>query len=831
MGRWWDVAWMETRRACRSLVGSPVFSLSVVAALGLGVGANAAMFELVDGMLLRAPAHLVDPGSVRRLYVDRALGEARVQDGSFSYPALRALTAGSAAAGTLAGVSTTTLFVASGEEAQPRPVDAVSASWWTLFDVRPVIGRLFGPDEDALPSGEPVAVLSFSFWRGAYGGDPAVLGRTVRIGTRAYTVVGVLPADFHGLDTGVDGRDPVAFVPITAAGADIAGPQFATRPFTTWLELVTHLRPGIDEGLAAAELERGYRAHLAAVRDEAAVASVDPRVVLTPGLRDRGPYPSAAARISVWLLGMSWVVLLVACANVATLVLGRALRRRRETAVRAALGIGRVRLLGGAVAETALLAAASVLVALPLAQGTVRILARVLAPDAAMAPPGLGGRALVVALAMSGLAGVLAAVAPALQVRRVDLAAVLRTGGGAGRRGGSAAQTGLLVAQAAFSTLLLIAAGLFVRSVRAVSALDLGYRADRIVVVSPEARSPLEDARGVASGGLDRSRTVETLARAARSVAGVRSVALSATVPFWRNSFDAVYRPDGQPLAKRGAFATHVVSGAYFEVMGTAIVRGRALAEADDEGAPPVMVVSESMARRAWPGQEALGRCLRVGADTMPCREVVGVARDIRRGDIAESGGLQFYVPWRQFYYGTPGVVVVRTDGRAAAMVPTLRTALQQAVGTSAWVRVQALEDRVALQTRTWSVGARVFSAFGALALVLAALGLFSVVAYDVAQRTREFGVRMAVGARALDLVALVLRGALRMTAPGVGVGLLLAWALGRPVQPLLFSTSARDPATFVRVAALLLLASAVAGLAPALASARVEPQRVLRSE
>ncbi len=827
MGGWIDGWGAELKQTVRSLARSPGFSAAIVLALGLGIGANAAMFELVDRMLIRPPAHLADPGSAHRVYIDRALRDRRVQDGSFSYPALQDLAAHTPSAAAVAGISATTLFVAPDDDAKPTAVDAVSASYWSLFDMSPALGRFFGADEDQLPSGEPVAVLSHGYWQSAYGGDRAALGRDIRIGTRTYTIVGVAPEDFHG----VDGRNPVAWVPITAAGADIASATFASRPFTTWIELVARSREGASEAQLASDLERAYRRHFTAARDADAVATMDPQVLLTPVLRDRGPYRSDAARISLWLFAMSWIVLLVACANVSTLMLGRALRRRRENAVRRALGIGRGRLVGGVLMESAVLAVAAGAVALPMAYGAVRVMARLLLPPESAELAGLNGRSLLVGLVVMTLAGLLAALAPALQRHRGDLQSALRGGGAQGGAARTPAQTGLLVAQATLSTVLLVGAGLFLRSVARVSALDLGYQPDRIVLVSPEARSPLAEAGGISSTTEDRQRTMETLVTAAQGIPGVRSVALSATIPFWRNSFDAVLRPDGEPVAPRGTVATHAVSGTYFETMGTRIVRGRALRPSDDEGAAPVMVVSESLARAAWPDGNALGQCLRVGADTLPCREVVGVAQDIRRGDFEAAEGLQFYVPWTQFYYGMPGVLMLRTDGRAADMVEPVRAQLQQAVGTGAWIRSQALLDRVSLQTRTWTVGARVLGIFGSLALLLATLGMFSVVAYDVSQRTREFGIRMAVGARGWDLVTLVLRKGVGVAALGVALGLTLAWLTGASVQDLLFEVPARDPTTFAGVAVLLLLSALAASLLPALASARVEPQRVLRTE
>jgi predicted permease len=824
----WAEGWgSELQQAVRSLVRSPGFSATIVIALGLGIGANTAMFELVDRMLVRPPAHLAEPGSAHRVHIDRAIRRGRIQDGSFSYPALGDLREQTPSARALVGVSTTRLFVAPDDDAKPMEVDAVSAAYWSLFDMTPALGRFFSGDEDELPSGDAVVVLSHGYWQVAYGGDRAVLGRSIRIGTRAYTIVGVAPGDFHG----VDGGNPVAWVPLTAAGADIAGPDFAHRPFTTWIELVVRRGDGMDRVQLASELERAYRGHLTAARDADVVAATDPRVLLSPVLRDRGPHRSDAARISLWLFGMSWIVLLVACANVSTLMIGRTLRRRRERAVRRALGMGRGRLVARALLETGALALAAGLVAVPIASGAVRIVARLLLAPEAAELAGLDARSLLVGWAVTALVGLVAGALPALRRREADLQSALRSGSARGGAARTPAQTGLVVAQAALSAVLLMGAGLFLRSVSRVAGLDLGYQPDRVVLVNPEARSPLAEAGGIASSTEERRRTMEMLADAARGIPGVRSVTLTATVPFWRNSFEAVLRADGEPLGPRGTIATHAVSGTYFETMGTRIVRGRPLRPGDDEGAPRVMVVSESLARMAWPEGDALGQCLRVGADTLPCREVVGVAQDIRRGEFEDAGGLQFYVPWRQFYYGMPGVLALRTEGRAADVVEPVRARLQEAVGTRAWIRAQTLLDRVSSQTRTWTVGARVLGLLGSLALLLATLGTFSVVAYDVSQRTREFGIRMAVGARGRDLVTLVLRKGVAVAAVGVALGLGLAWIAGPSVQGLLFEVPARDPATFLGVAVLLLWSALAASLLPALASARVDPRRVLRSE
>ncbi len=822
-----DALWIELRHAVRGLARNPGFTVAVVFVLGAGIGANAGMFELADRLLQRPPAFLATPDHVHRLYIDRQIQSGRVQDPSFSWPAYAALEARDPAGWNAHGVFGGTLFVAWGDDvARPRPVKAVTGGYFDLFDARPAIGRWLGPD-DARLDAPLAAVLSHAFWSTELGADPAVLGQDLEIGQRRYTIVGVAPSGFHGEDL----RQSVAWVPMQHAGADIAGPEYATRAGTTWIEILVRRSAGASLEATTAQVEQAFLDWAGEAWSAAFLERSEPRALLAPVLREQGPHRSDAARISAWLFGMSVVVLLLAAVNVSTLMLGRTVRRARETAVRAALGVSRMRLLAGPLVESALLATVAALLAVPAAHTLVRVTARVLLP-ADTVLPSLSARSMALAGGAALLAGIVTSAAPILALLRRPSAAGLREGSRAGRsRGRLRAQRGLVATQAALSAVLLVAAGLFGRSLARVAALDLGYDADRVALVTTAARSPLAEASSIREGEASRERLMATLQGAAASLPGVEATALTATVPFLRNSFERIYLEDGSPAFDGVSQAAHVVAGDYFETMGTPIVRGRPLRASDDGSSPPVVVLSEHMAQALWPGQEALGRCVRPGVDTMPCFEVVGVARGIRRGDLQDDAMRQFYVHAEHYYYGTPGVVAVRTRADAATLAEPLRRRLQDAVGDAAFVRVDLLADRIDMQTGSWRLGAAVFTGFGALALVLAALGLFSVVAYDVSRRRREFGVRTALGARREDLLALVVRTGLWPPALGVAAGLALAWLFGRPVEALLFGVPARDPFSFGAVAAVLLVSAAGAALIPAHRASSTEPRVALEAE
>jgi putative ABC transport system permease protein len=827
----WDAFTQDVRYALRGLKNRPGFALAVVLTLALGIGANAAMFSVVDRLLFRPPPLLRDPALVHRVNLAQTYRGREIVSGGVQYARYRDLTNWTHTFARTAEFTTSKLAIGVGTEARELQVGVVSASFFGFFDAPPVVGRYFTTSEDTTPTGAAVAVLGYGYWRTAYGGRRDVIGQTIRIGATVYTIVGVAASGFAGL---WPAQPPAAYVPITAYGTEMAT-MFRLRG-TTWWEtyhltfasMIAARKPGVSLAAANADLTQAYLRSYAAQGDIdhhlTPVALAKPHALAAPVLSARGPNESSDAKVATWVAGVALIVWLIACANVANLLLARALRRRREIAVRLALGVSRARLVSQLLTESVLLAlvagAAGVLVA---QLGGAALRAQLL-PRSAAAGVLTDPRTLLFAGIATLIAGFLTGLAPVLQARRADLSNDLKTGEREGGMHRSRMRLALLVLQGALSVVLLVGAGLFVRSLRNVEALPLGYDVDPVLIVDLQMRGvQLDSAAGVAL----RNRLLEE----ARTIPGVTHAARRVTVPFyWIWSTD-LHVAGIDSVSRLGNFTLNAVSPDYFATMGTRMLRGRGIRATDVDGAPRAMVVGASMAKVLWPGTDALGQCVRVGADTAPCTTVVGIAEDIKTQELTGDGKYFFYYLSSAQFGADQGGLFVRGAGPATAIEETVRRRLQPLMPGASYVTVTPLADILGGETRSWRIGATMFTVFGALALVLAAIGLYSVIAYSVAQRTQEMGVRIALGAGVRDVVRLVVSEGMRLALVGVALGGAIAVVVSRWVKPLLFEVSPRDPVVFAGVAAVLLAVAAVASFVPARRAARTDPMRALRTE
>ena len=823
-----DAFQQDLRYALRTLRKQPGFTAAVILTLALGIGANATMFGVVDRLLLRPPAHLRDPGETGRIYLARTInGEVQTASNSAyqRYVDIRDNTSSFAQIGAFFNRK---LVIGVGADARQAQVGLISASVWPLFGVRPTLGRFFTEEEDRLPGGAPVAVLGHGYWRSAYAGDPGVLGRPLHIGRTAYTIIGVAPAGFSGTSmTAV-----TAFIPITAGAVEIFPARAGRGSWSqgygfTWLEMIARRKPGVTTESASADLTLAFRRSLLAQGESRGVtaASVDstrPSAQLASIIYDRGPKARAGAKVTTWLGGVSLLVLLVACANVASLLLARAIQRRREVAVRIALGVSRTRLIRYLLTESILLAAGGAVVAILIAQWAGGALHALLLPDVEWIDTLADRRVLLFTAAAALIAGLATGLAPALQHVGDDLTGALKSGGREGGFRRTRLRGSLIALQGAISVILLIGAGLFVRSLHNVRSIDIGFDADRLLYIDLSMRGiTLETPRQLA--------LLESVREGAKTLPGVEAAASTIAVPFWIAWSNGITAPGVDSTRLLDEYYINAVSPEYFETMGTPLVRGRAFTVADDSGGPRVAIVSQSMARGVWAGADPIGRCIRIAADTTPCYTVVGIVGDIVRG-YDEGVAPHVYVSWAQ--RPSPGSgVFVRTRGSAADAMESIRRALQPLMPGTAYVEAYAVQDFVDPELRPWRLGATMFTLFGALALVLAAVGLFSVISYNVSQRTHELGVRIALGAGAGDVLRLVIREGLTITLIGTAIGVGIALLAGRFLAPLLFSVSARDPLTFAAVVVTLLVAALGATLMPALRASRVDPNVALRSD
>ena len=826
----WDAFRQDLQYALRGLRNRPSFTIAVVLTLALGIGANAAMFSVVDQLLFRPPPMLREPALAHRVYLTSGYRGKPFTRSYIQYAMFNDLTKGTASFTRTAALTERKLAIGVGMDAHEMQVAAVSAGFFGFFSAPPATGRYFTPAEDTPPTGTAVAVLSYGLWQTKFGGRADALGQAIQIGATLYTIIGVAPQGFVGL---WPDRPPAAFVPITVYGNEIGtglrmqGEDWWTTYHFTWLQMVAERKPGVSAAAASADLTKAFQQSYAA--RAASDHGIDPFALAKPSavaasiLAERGPQESSEAKVATWVSGVALVVWLIACANVANLLLARAIRRRREIAVRLALGVSRGRLAAQLLTESLLLAMLGGAAGVLIAQWGGMLLRAQLLKDSASASVIQDPRTLLFTGVAAIAAGLLTGLAPVFQAGSADLTHDLKAGAREGAVHRSRLRTGLLVFQGALSVVLLVGAGLFVRSLRNVEALPLGYDADRVFAVALEMRgAKLDSARRVA--------LQDRLIESARTIPGVEKAALSATLPFWMMWSTDLHVAGIDSVDRLGEFDLNAVTPDFFATMGTRIVRGRGITVADVAGAPGAMVVSEAMGKVLWPGKDPMGQCVKMNADTMPCTYVVGIAENIKTQSLSDDAGLFYYVSSKQ-HGAQNALILVRLERPRPGDRELVRTRLQTLMPGTAYVTVTPLAEIVGGEKQSWRLGAAMFTLFGALALVLAAIGLYSVIAYNVAQRTHELGVRVALGAQMSDVIRLVLREGMLLAAVGVLLGAAIALGVARWVKPLLFQVSARDPFVFVTVALLLLLVAAIASFIPARRAGKVDPMVALRSE
>jgi len=820
----------DIRYALRQLRRAPGFSAALALTFALGIGANATMFEILDRLLFRPPAFMPDADRVGRVYLYRPRPDGTMRiDNNISYLRYAELRDHTRAFSTTAAIfQDENRIVGTGAAAEAVGVGLVSASFWSLFDVRPEIGRFFTAEEDRTPNGTDVAVLSHGYWMSRLGGDRAILGKPLRIGGKHFTVIGVTPKGFHG----VWPTTTVAYVPITAAAYDMFGTErYYLGHNMSWLEMIGRLRPGVTPEAASAELTAAFRKS----RTDAAAAQRTPtrirpqdlaltRAELAPLPMDRGPNASDSAKVATWLAGVAAIVLLIACANVANLLIARGIRRRREIAVRVALGVGRGRLVAQLMTESVLVAVLGGALGLVLAHfggGAIRAL---LLPDVDWSLiPAFDSRVLLFTAVAAIFTGLLTGLAPAAHALRADVNSSLKAGEreGGGRR--ARLRTTLLLSQAALSVVLLVGAALFVRSLRNAQTLDLGWDPDRVVLVGL-------DLRGTELTPEARQAMTQRVVDRVRAIPGVQSASTLFSVPFHSTWSEDVFVPGMDSAAHQRTYIVNPVGNDYFATMGTRLLRGRAVGESDPAKGALVAVVSESMGKLLWKGKDPIGQCFRLSADTAPCREVVGVAEDMTFGDYGHDESMELYLPSSQ-ERAPGGWIIARTAGDPRLQAEPLRREIQRLLPGMGYARVRPIAQVLDPVLRQWRLGATMFTIFGFIALALAAVGLYGVIAYDIARRMREMGVRVALGAQAADIRRLVLWQGLRVAAIGAALGTLAAALAARYIADLLFATSAHDPVAFVGAAGTILVVAVLATLIPARRATRVDPVVALRSE
>jgi predicted permease len=823
----------DLRYALRALARSPGFTLAVVLTLGLGIGANAAMFAVIDRLMFRPFPRLHDPSSVNGLYFQTISRGATRTYTTIPYTRFVDISRSARSLSQVAAVTEWRLAVGTGPNTTIRKVAGVSAAFFGFFDAPPAEGRYFGPAEDVTPSGALVAILSHEYWTSAFGSQP-VLGQELQIGSLRYIVIGVAPRGFVGV---VQGRAPDLFVPITTLPANLdpsSGSSYYTDYRWDWVEMIARRRPGVSEAEAGADLTLAWirsRQAQRAIAPQLLPDSVSrPRVIAGPLKDAAGPDPGLEARVLLWVTGVAAIVLLIACANVANLMLTRAVVRRREIAVRLALGVSRARLAGQFVLEGLLLATLGAVAGMVAAQWAGTAIRSLLLPEGSSFDLSTDWRTLGIAGSCALLATAVTAIGPAFVALRSEVGETLKAGGRAGTGRRSRLGSALLVTQGALSVVLLVGSGLFVRSLNNVLAIPLGYDARRVLEIYPDFRGALDSA---AESSIRRRLLGE-----AERIPGVVAAA-RVNGRLFGTSTTTLRVPGIDSVERLGRFNFQVTSPGYFTVMQTRILKGRGFAATDGEMAPPVTVISAAMAHALWPGEDPLGRCIEVGwapaarIRTAPCTLVVGVAENAAHQGLLDEQRFMYYLNVEQVQpaWASRTLFVRMSTGDMEVEAERVRRALQAVMPGDGFVVVRPLQDAVDDQRRSWLLGATLFTAFGGLAALVAAVGLYGVIAYGVAQRMHELGVRIALGARSGHIVRMVMLRGVSYAAAGVGIGLLLAAFAARWIEPLLYKASPRDPLTFGAVGALMLVVGVVAGLGPSMRAVRADPNWALRAE
>jgi predicted permease len=802
----------DVRYAVRGLRRSPVFAITTVATLALGIGANTAMFSVIDALLLR-PLPVHEPERVVAVYRGPTAG-------AFSFPDFRAVAAQSAVLSGVAAWGSQSAWLRTGAGFDRLVLDTVSANYFSLLGIVPQTGVAFVTTDDVASRGS--VVISDRLWRTRFGADPAIVGRSITLNGQSMTVVGVAPAGFIGLQPAAptDAWATFATLSMLEPGWDFQAND------EVWIRLIARLRDGVDARTANAAV-----ADIAAHGPRAQTQTTLRLVPASTPIFD----PSArrsASKLALLVAAVTALVLIIACANVANLLIVRGNARRREIGMRLAVGASRWRIARQMITESLVLAAAGCLMGLLVAHWTLQLVI-------ALAPPSAIPAGIVVALdaRVIGFGTLLAfatalafGVAPAWQLTRMDLLPVVKDAPNAEETAPRAPlhlRRMLVITQVALSAVLLVGAVLFVRTLSAALAVAPGYDIDHVLLVSTDfsaAKLSPADTQGTGQRILEQVRTLP----------GVRSVAFGQIVPFSGAFVSRPAVPERQaitPANEDQYFVPYaVVSEGYFKTLGMRLT-GRDFASTDTDLAPKVVIVNETLARKYWPGQNAVGQRLRLPSKQPgPSYEVIGVVADGKYVSLTEPQHPYMYVPWQQMH--RPRMTLhVRTAADPMALAADVRAqiaSINREVPAYNPVSLATYVDRSIAQQR---IVARLLVLFGMIALAVATVGVYGLTAFTVARRAKELGVRIALGAQPRDLVRMLVVQSAVLVVAGLILGTAATFFLTKLVETLLFGVTGADPLSFAAGAALLALTTLAATIVPALRAARVDPLAVLRAE
>jgi putative ABC transport system permease protein len=803
--------WQDLRYGLRMLAKNPGFTSIAVIALALGIGANSTIFSVVNTVLLR-PLPYREPDRLVMVWEDATKnGYPHDTPAVANYIDWR--DQNHVFEGMAAIAEESFNLTGSGE---PERIDGrrVSADLFPLLGVEPYLGRAFTPEEDR-PGANRVVIMSHGLWQRRFGSDMNIIGKSLTLNGESFTVVGVMPPRFQ-----FPSREDELWVPIAFDSEE------AANRGTHYLEVIARLKPDVTLEQAQAEMN----AIAARLQQQYPKSNTGIGVAITP-LHEQVVGDIKPALLV--LLGAVGFVLLVACANVANLLLARASVRQKETAVRIALGASRWRLIRQFLTESILLAALGGGVGLLLSLWGVSLLKGFIPENISQVKAiTIDARVLIFTLLVSLLTGLIFGLAPATQASNFNLHETLKEGGrdtAAGSRGNRI--RGLLViTEVALALILLIGAGLLINSFLRLRHVDPGFRADKLLtmkIVLPELKYPDQTRRSAFY--------TELLGRV-EALPGVKSAAVTTNLPLYSqgNSIGISIegRPDPPP-DQRFIVVTRVISPQYFRTMGIQLLRGREFGEQDRADSAGVVIISETMARRYWPGEDPLGRRIKAGSSASPSPwwTIIGVVKDVRQFELNADPKPQMYLPYAQNDFFEPRDLVVSTNVEPLSLGALVRKTVWEVDKDQPVSDIKTMEDILSESVARQRFSMLLLGIFAALALVLAAVGIYGVMSYSVAQRTREFGIRIALGAQGSDVLRLAVGEGLKLVLIGVAIGLAVAFILTRVMSSLLFGVSATDPTTFITISLVLMSVAVLASYIPARRATKVDPMVALRYE
>lgn len=808
----------------RMLLRKPLLTIGISLSLALGIGANSAVFSLVDAILFR-PLNVANSDRLVSLYTSDYSGP---QYGSSSYPDFVDF---SAKSNVFEGLTTFTEISATlRSDKQSDRADGllVNENYFDLLGVQASHGRMFRAEDQSTPA----VVVSHGLWQKRFGGDPSLVGKTVFLNNNSFIVIGITPKNFTGIDLG---RSPEIFVPMHSFIQIGFEPGFTTNRGARALSIIGRLKPDISEQQAQASLSLLAQQLAGAYPDNWKERNQQPRKITVVGER-YARVPPEAKSVLMGLAGLFAVlvglVLLIACSNISNMLLARATARQKEIAVRSALGASRGRIIRQLLTESFQLSFIGSVLGILLAPLCIKLLTTAFLPSSSSSIPidfSINQRVILLTIAVGLIAGLIFGLMPALHASRSDLLLAMKDESPSlhtGRRRFGIRNL-FVMSQISASLLLLIVAGLFIRSLQKAQQVDVGYAINNVLTMRPDGGvlDKPDDAsqRAFYKQVLERVRVLpgvegSSFADFIPSGGGLRSTTISVE--------NYTPRAEEDMDVRNGIVATD-----YFKTMGMTVVAGREFTDQDKDGAPRAAIINETFARRYWPGQDALGKHITIGGSRRGPLEIVGVVKDATAFIYQKGAAPFFYVPSLQ--NPTPGGMVlhVRTNGDPMAILPPVRNAIDSLGQNVVLEQVRTLSDFMDDSLIMLRVVSTLTGVFGFLALVLAVVGVFSVINYSTSRRTREIGIRLALGARRVDILRMIMKEALFIVVVGVVVGLLMAFTSGRLIESLLFANSGAEMSVYVAIALLLIAIAMLACFIPAYKATQVDPNEALRHE